>query len=658
MCGIAGIVSLTGRPVFEDEIRAMCAVLAHRGPDDEGRYVGAGVGLGMRRLSIIDLNTGHQPIANEDGSVWVVFNGEIYNFQELRRDLEMRGHRFATATDTETIVHLYEDQGPRCVDRLRGMFAFAVWDDRRRQLLLARDRLGIKPLYYAESNGRLVFASELKAILQLSEIERRLNWRAVKHLFTGLTTPRTESIVDGIRKLEPAHVLMVAPGCPPRSERYWDVRFDPDYGRSEADVIEQLRALLEETVRLHLVSDVPLGAFLSGGIDSSLILAMMARQSSRPVKTFSIGFADQDFSELAYARLVANAFGTDHHELVLEPDVVLTLGELAWFLDEPFGDSSAIPTYMVSKLASEHVTVALSGDGGDELFAGYDKYVVEQRERRVRHIPAPVRRALGMMTAVFPPGMRGRNFLRHMTLPDRERYLDAGRLFSEATQRRLFRPEVIELFADYDPRAAAVEYLEHADGHWLSALQHLDLKAYLPLDILTKVDRMSMAHSLEVRPPLLDHTLVEFVATIPPELLLSKGKTKYILRRALRGILPDAVIDRSKRGFAIPLGRWFRGQLHEIVHEILLSETSRNRRIFNPGYIEELTRRDNKRKTDLDLELWTLLSFELWCRTFLDGDQVRRPLGRGTGGAGRDRRDPRNGAGASPAVGAVADLRR
>ncbi|HEX2681562.1 MAG TPA: asparagine synthase (glutamine-hydrolyzing), partial [Candidatus Dormibacteraeota bacterium] len=560
---------------------------------------------------------------------WVVFNGEIYNFRELRRDLETRGHHFSTATDTETIVHLYEEHGPHCVDRLRGMFAFAVWDDRRRQLLLARDRLGIKPLYYAEAGGRFMFASELKAILQLPEVERRLNWRAVNHLFTCLTTPHDESILDGIRKLEPGHSLIVAPGCAPRAERYWDVRFEPDFGRSEADFIEQLRELLEEAVRLHLVSDVPLGAFLSGGIDSGSVVAMMTRQSARPVKTFSIGFPAQDYSELAYARLVAKAFGTEHHELVLQPDVIGILDDLAWFMDEPFGDSSAIPTYMVSKLASEHVTVVLSGDGGDELFAGYDKYVAELRKRRFRFIPDRVRRAVGAVTALMPTGMRGHNFLRHISLPDRERYFDACTLFRKTQQQKLFRSEVLELFADYDPWAAAVTCLGNANGDWLSALQYLDMHTYLPHDILTKVDRMSMAHSIEVRPPILDHTLVEFAATIPPNLKLRNGTTKYILKRALRGILPDAVIDRAKRGFAIPLGRWFRGQLREFVRELLLSETSRSRRIFNLEYIEELTRRREKGlETDLDLELWTLISFELWCRTFLDGGRTPAPMAR------------------------------
>jgi asparagine synthase (glutamine-hydrolysing) len=629
MCGIVGIMSLNGRPVFPDEIRAMCTALVHRGPDDEGHYVDDNVGLGMRRLSIIDLETGRQPIGNEDGSVWVVFNGEIYNFQELRGDLEAQGHRFSTGTDTEVIVHLYEEYGLNCVERLRGMFAFAVWDNRQRQLLLARDRLGIKPLFYTESRGRFLFASELKAILQLPEIERRLNWRAVSHLFTCLTTPRAESILDGIRKLEPGHILVVAAGRAPRIERYWDVRFEPDYGHGEAYFVERLRDLIEEAVRLHLVSDVPLGAFLSGGIDSSSVVAMMARHRPHPVKTFSIGFSDQDFNELAYARRVAAAFHTEHYDLVLEPDVVGILEDLAWFLDEPFGDVSAIPTYMVSKLASEHVTVVLSGDGGDELFAGYDRYLVEQRERWFRFIPSPVRGLLQTTAALMPTGMRGRNYLRHMSLPDPQRYIDAVTLMGRSAQQKLFRSDVLELLTDYDPWAATARYLGNADGQWLSALQYLDLNEYLPLDILTKVDRMSMAHSIEVRPPFLDHKLVEFAATIPPDLKLRNNATKYIFKRAMRGILPDGVIDRSKWGFGIPFGRWCKGRLREFISDLLLSETSRSRHIFNPDYVDELIRGRERG------ELWTLTSFELWCRTFLDGGRAL-PGGRSASIRSRD----------------------
>jgi len=617
MCGIAGIVSLEGKPVFEQELRNMCLAIAHRGPDDEGFYFGPGVGLGMRRLSIIDLDSGRQPVSNEDGSVWVVFNGEIYNFQELRREMEGRGHVFYTRSDTETIVHLYEEYGNHCVDHLRGMFAFALWDERRRQLLVARDRLGIKPLYYAEIGGRILFASELKAILQLPEAGRNLNWSAVAHLFSFLTTPPTEAIIDGVRKLEPGHLLTASPGRAPVIERYWDLNFEPDYGREEDYFVERVRGLLEESVRLHMVSDVPLGAFLSGGIDSSSIVATAARLSPEPLKTFSIGFSEPDYNELDHARLVATLNATDHHELTLGPDALDQMEDLAWHLDEPFGDSSAIPTYMVSKLASESVKVVLSGDGGDELFAGYDKYLVEQRERSRQSLPAPVRSVLGAIGRTMPNGMRGRNFLRHISLTGAERYLDAITFFRRDDMKGLFQPEVFELLAPYQPWRAKAAYLESSDRNWLSKLQALDVKNYLPLDILTKVDRMSMAHSIEARVPLLDHKLVEFAATIPPEMNLRGGTTKYVLKRAMKGILPERIVNRPKRGFAVPLGYWFRGKLGSYVRDLLLGESARRRGFFNSPYIEDLVAQ-HERGRNLDLQLWTLISFELWARAFLD----------------------------------------
>jgi len=618
MCGIAGVLSFDGRPVGLDEVRSMCSVMCHRGPDDEGFRLEPGLGLGMRRLSIIDVEGGQQPVRNEDGSVWAVFNGEIYNFRELRDELERRGHTFLGASDSETIVHLYEELGIRCVEKLRGMFAFAVWDSRRQQLLLARDRMGIKPLYYAVAGGRLLFASELKAILQCVEIERQLNWRAVSHLFTFLSTPRSESIVAGVAKLEPAHVLIAERGGAIRQQRYWDVQFEADESRSEADFVARLRELLEESVRLHLVSDVPVGAFLSGGVDSSSVVASMSRLMSGPVKTFSIGFGEEDYNELEYARLVADKVGAEHHTLVLAPDVRSSLDEIAWYLDEPFGDSSAIPTYMVSKLASEHVTVVLSGDGGDELFAGYDKYAVEGRERRAARWPAPVRQALGTLARLMPEGMRGRNFVRHRTLGHPERYLDATTMFRMDQQRKLFQPDVFAHIVEYDPWQREVECLVRFGGHWLSALQYLDFQSYLPLDILTKVDRMSMAHSIEARVPLLDHRLVEFAATIPPELKLRGDTRKYVFKRALEGLVPAEIIDRPKRGFAIPLGRWFRGELAPFVSDLVFARRSRERGIFNPRYIERLLKWHGRGR-EFDLQLWTLISFELWCRTFLDG---------------------------------------
>jgi len=617
MCGIAGIVSLEGKPVFEQELRNMCSAIAHRGPDDEGFYFQTGVGLGMRRLSIIDLDSGRQPVSNEDGTVWVVFNGEIYNFQELRQQLKGRGHVFSTHGDTETIVHLYEEYGNHCVDHLRGMFAFALWDERHKRLLVARDRLGIKPLYYAEIGGRILFASELKSILQLPEVGRSFNWSAVSHLFSFLSTPPTEAIVDGVHKLEPGHLLTASPGGTPVIERYWELSFEPDYGKEEDYFVEHVRGLLEESVRLHMVSDVPLGAFLSGGIDSSSIVATAARLTDAPLKTFSIGFSEPDYNELEYARVVATRFRTEHHELTLGPDSLDRLEDLAWHLDEPFGDSSAIPTFMVSKLAAQSVKVVLSGDGGDELFAGYDKYLVEKRERGYTPLPALIRTVLGSIGRTMPDGMRGRNLLRHMSLAGAERYLDACTLFRRDDMKKLFRPDVFELLAPYEPWRAKAAYMESGERHWLSNLQGLDVNNYLPLDILTKVDRMSMAHSIETRVPLLDHKLVEFAATIPPEMNLRGGTTKYVLKRAMKGILPERIINRPKKGFAVPLGYWFRGKLGSYVRDLLLGESARRRGFFNAPYIEDLVAQ-HERGRNLDLQLWTLISFELWARVFLD----------------------------------------
>jgi asparagine synthase (glutamine-hydrolysing) len=622
VCGIAGIVRWDGSPVREDEIRAMCGVMAHRGPDDEGVFIGEGVAIGMRRLSIIDLSNGFQPISNEDGTVWIVFNGEIYNYQELRRDLQRRGHTFKTASDTETIVHLYEDVGARCVDRLRGMFAFAIWDTRRRQILLARDRLGIKPLYYRERDGELLFASELKPILQLAEVERSLDWASVGHLFTTLATPATRSIVKGVSKLEPARIGVASRGRTLRIERYWDLDFLPNERATEGEFVEQLREQLGEAVALHQVSDVPVGAFLSGGLDSSAVVAMMSRPKDVQLKTFSIGFAEASHDELPYARQVAATFGTDHYDLVLRPNVVQIVEDLTWYLDEPFGDTSAIPTYMVSKLAAEHVKVVLSGDGGDELFAGYDKYVVEGRERVREQIPRAIRRAAGAIGAFMPHGMTGRRFLRHLALEGQDRYFDASTMFHADELRDLFRREALAQIIRHDPWATSRAEWRESSGDWLAAAQYDDINRYLPLDILTKVDRMSMAHSIEARPPLLDHKFVEFAATIPARLRLRGRDSKYIFKKAMRGILPDAIVDRQKHGFAVPLARWFRGELAGFARDVLLSETCRQRGILDTRTVERLFQL-HLRGRDLDLQLWTMLSFELWCRRFMDTTDVR-----------------------------------
>jgi asparagine synthase (glutamine-hydrolysing) len=445
-----------------------------------------------------------------------------------------------------------------------------------------------------------------------------VSWDAASHLFTFLATPSSQSIVNGIRKLEAGRVATAAGNRGVRVERYWDVEFVPDNEATEDETVERLRELLVESVTLHQISDVPIGAFLSGGIDSSAVVATMAGLAPDRVKTFSIGFAESGYDELRYARDVASTFATDHYDLVLRPDVVQIVEDLTWYLDEPFGDTSAIPTYMVSKLAAEHVKVVLSGDGGDELFAGYEKYVVEGRERRFDKIPARLRRAAGAIGHAMRDGMRGRRFLQHLALDGPARYLDASTMFTRDQMRQLLQDEAFDEMSGHDPWSASLAaFAPIGDGDWLAAIQHHDLQSYLPLDILTKVDRMTMAHSIEARPPLLDHKLVEFAATIPAHMRLRGGTTKYVLKRAMRGILPDGIIDRPKHGFAVPLARWFRGELSEFARDLLLSDTCRQRGFFNTKYIETLFRQ-NDRGRDLDLQLWTILSFELWCRRFLD----------------------------------------
>lgn len=617
MCGIAGIVSLDGRPVAKQDIQNMCDAMVHRGPDDQGVFVSPEAGLGMRRLSIIDVDGGRQPVSNEDGSVRAVFNGEIYNFQALRQRLIARGHTLTTRSDTEVLVHLYEDCGADLVHQLRGMFAFALWDATKQQLLLGRDRLGIKPLYYADLGDRFVFASELKSILSLSGVVRQVDWSAINHLFLTLTTPAAQSAIRGIRKLEPAHVLTAGPNRQMRAARYWDVSFEPNRRASEEELAEELREKIDESVRMHMISDVPVGAFLSGGIDSSSVVAHMVRHSDRPVKTFAAGFREAAFNELPYARMVAQRLSTEHHEALVGPDAADVLDDMAWHLDEPFGDASAIPTWFVSRHAAQHVKVALSGDGGDELFAGYDKYRVERRERRYERFPALARKALQLVGTSLPEGATGRNFLIHHGLSGWDRYLDAGAFFRQHQRRQLFHPDVRSEATHEDPLHDARARLRRHSGNWLSAAQDLDLHRYLPLDILTKVDRMSMAHSLEVRVPLLDHKVVEFAATIPPELHLNDAGGKRVFKKAMRGLLPDEVIDRPKRGFAVPLSFWFRGELEGVARDLLLSRRCSERNLLNTRYVARLLDL-HRRGRRLDLQLWTLMSFELWCRTFLD----------------------------------------
>jgi asparagine synthase (glutamine-hydrolysing) len=623
MCGIFGfyLADSKGR-LTGDVLQSMGDAIRHRGPDDEGFLLDGPFGFGMRRLSIIDLKTGRQPVQNEDGSVQLVFNGEIYNYRELTRDLLERGHSFYTNSDTEVIVHLFEEYGVECVQHLRGMFAFALWDAKNRTLVLARDRVGIKPLYYAETASGLIFASEIKAILRFPRFERQIDRKGLLAYLQYGYVPDPLSIFQGVAKLSPGHVLVVRNGRPIESRRYWDSgRFfeSPSDRRPERELMQELRWRLAEVVRLHLVSDVPLGAFLSGGIDSSSVVGFMATELGQSVKTFSIGFKEEGFSELPYARLVSQRFATEHHELIVEPTSVDLIARIVEYFDEPFADPSAIPTYLVARLAGKHVKVVLSGDGGDEIFAGYDRYVVDYRRRRYDVLSRlKVAGLLRRVSEALPDGALGRNYLFNMSLPRMERYIDS---ISHYPVHRMGELVSAELLAELYRERSNVFAPHVAEGRLLdfpARLQYLDLKTYLPGDILTKVDRMSMAHSIEARVPLLDHELVEFVAAIPSRYKLQGSETKHLFKRAIQGVVPSEVLSRRKQGFAVPLDCWFRDGFQDYLREGLLGHGSLEHGLFNRSYIEVLWTRWSRTARPEDLyRLWTLLAFEMWYRAFI-----------------------------------------
>ena len=631
MCGICGKLSFSPPiPVDGELLHRMCEVMRHRGPDDSGIYLKGCVGLGIRRLSIIDLDTGHQPISNEDESVWIVLNGEIYNFVELRRELEAKGHRFRTNTDTEVIVHLYEDFGEGCVQKLRGMFAFAIWDAREQKLFLARDRIGQKPLYYAIVNGSLIFGSEIKAILQDPEIERRINWEALDDYLTHLFVPSPKTIFQGIHKLPPAHYLTCKDGRI-KIERYWRVTYRSDENKGEAFYAQRLAELLQESVKLRLVSDVPLGAFLSGGLDSSLVVAMMSGLSNRPVKTFSIGFKESSYNELRYARLVAEHFGTDHREFEVTCDVVDLLPKLVWHFDEPFADSSAIPTYYVSKMTRQHVTVALSGDAGDEVFAGYRRYQARRMAQYFNLLPKWARRELiGSVVKRLPEPTsyygasyvkKVKRFVEYAATVDENERTSWAPLFTAKQKDRLYSSQLKGHLSSYRESSQFLnQYFDQAyNEDMVAKMMWVDLMTYLPGDILTKVDRMSMAVSLEARAPFLDHKLVEFAAEIPTALKLKGLSTKYILKRSMSELLPKEIIRRSKQGFVVPMASWLKDQLSQCIEDLLLSETSIGRRYFNPRYIEGMVKEHREGRQDYSQHIWALLIFEVWHRMFTGG---------------------------------------
>jgi asparagine synthase (glutamine-hydrolysing) len=615
MCGIYGFV---GDPGCDPGtlLEAMDHSIIHRGPDDSGQWLDGRCALGMRRLSIIDLDGGRQPIANEDGRVRVVFNGEIYNYRELREGLRVRGHALATLSDTETIVHLYEERGADFVHALTGMFGIALWDREDEALVLARDRLGIKPLYWAEFPSGLVFASELKAVLLHPAIGRDVSPAALSHYLSFGTTPSDQAIVGGVRKLEPGTLLRWRNGRA-SVHRYWDLRqVEPRSGVDFEQAAEEVRAKIRTAVQSHLVADVPVGALLSGGIDSATVVATMVELGTHP-KTFSIGWDDPDFDELSSARLIARKFGTDHHELIVRPDAWALVERLPWFLDEPFADVSAIPTYLVAQLAAQHVKVVLSGDGGDELFAGYDRYPHALNEARLLDsLPSAARLAIGAAASVWPRRAPGHGWLHHAALPARLRFLDGESLFPRHMKRAL-APAL-----DARPLDTRAALFADAPGDPLQRLLYLDTVTYLPLDILTKVDRMTMAHSLEARPPLLDHSLVEAVFALPSAFKLAGARQKAVLKRAMADLLPREIIDKPKKGFGVPIRRWFREELRDAVIDVLTDSRTRARGWLEPTAVRALIDEHVSGRRDQSVRMWGLLMLEQWCRTFLDGGAV------------------------------------
>ena len=623
MCGICGIFEFDEqREIPRELVHRMTQTIVHRGPDDEGIFVGRGIGLGFRRLSIIDVAGGHQPLSNEDGRVWVMLNGEIYNYLELHDDLIKRGHRFSTHSDTETIVHLYEEYGEECFARLRGMFAIALWDSREHKLLLARDRVGKKPLYYAADAKRILFGSELKCLLATDSLPRDIDTQALSDYFSLGYVPAPKTIYRAAKKLLPGHYL-VASAKGVRIERYWDISFNHVENRSEEEWCEILRHQLCEVTRMRLMSEVPLGAFLSGGVDSSAVVAMMAKIMRRPVTTCSIGFEEQEYDESAFARKVSEQFNTDHHEQIVRPNALDVLNKLVWHYDEPFADSSAIPTYYVSQVARRYVTVALGGDGGDENFAGYRRYYFDHMENQMRgFIPAPIRSAVfGPLGRLYPAlawaprFLRGKATFQSLARAPLEGYFNSISIFRPGEKSNLFTKDFRQSLNGYDAIDVLQQYYDRADTpDLLSRIQYVDMKTYLTDDILAKVDRASMAVSLEVRAPLLDHKLMETVATIPSTLKLSGREGKYIFKKAMAPILKSEILDRRKQGFAVPLDRWFRQDLKDLTYEALFSTDDG---ILDRAFLKNIWDQHQKGTYDRSAHLWSVLMFRKWREAFL-----------------------------------------
>jgi asparagine synthase (glutamine-hydrolysing) len=628
MCGIAGALSCTHQDLTS-HVRAMIDAQRHRGPDDGGEWADGVCALGHRRLAILDLSVaGRQPLANEDGTVRITFNGEIYNFKALRHELEGLGHQFRTRTDTEVIVHAYEQWGADCPRRLRGMFAFGLWDQRRRRLFLARDRVGKKPLFYTRQGDRFLFASELQGLLACPDVPRAVDLGAIDAYLSWGYVPPPRTAFQGIFKLPPAHwlTLDLSPEGPVLAvERYWSLAYEPKLRVPEAEACEALHEKLTEAVRLRLVSDVPLGAFLSGGIDSSVVVGLMAGLTDRPVKTFSIGFDDAAYNELEHARRVADRWGTDHHEFVVRPDALAILPRLVRHCGEPYADSSAVPTFYLSQLTRCEVTVALNGDGGDESFAGYDRYRASRVAEQMRRFPGSgqvgqfAARALPNSIHVKHPLHRARRFLLAAHRPLAQRYASWVTCFGEAMKASFYTSEMHARLGEQQP----VGWLEAlfagaSDLDPVDAAMAVDIQSYLPHDLLVKVDITSMANSLEARSPFLDHEVMELAARLPAHLKLRRGQAKYLLKRAFADLLPRENFRRRKMGFGVPVGQWFRGPLRELLCDTLLSEQSLSRGYFRPRSVQCLVREHLDRQSDHSFPLWSLLMLELWHREMVD----------------------------------------
>ncbi len=625
MCGIFGVLDLRGDPIPDSFAEGMGASIVHRGPDDEGVYSAGPCLIGMRRLSIIDLAGGHQPLSNKEKTVWLVCNGEIYNFRELRKELESRGHQFLTGSDCETIIHAYIEYGDAFIHRLNGMFGFALWDARSKRLIVGRDRLGIKPLYIYNDGRRLAFGSEAKSLLALPGVSTALNPAALPDYLSLGYVPAPRTIFEGITKLAPATYLSIQAGKI-EEHRYWNVPIDINRALTENQWIERIRDQLERSIRMQMVSDVPIGAFLSGGIDSSAVVACMAKASNAPIRTYAIGFegsdADNFYNELPYAKRVASLFGTDHQEILVKPDVVELLPRLLWHMDEPIADTAFITTYLVSKFARQDATVILSGVGGDELFGGYRRYLGDHYLRQFRRLPAWMRRCVTRLASALPSDRHSgwlnlfryaKGFLASTEMSFERRYTSYVEVFSEPQQRGLLTSTDA-----CRSQAISAAFTRAARGDALNRMLVVDAETQLPDDLLMLTDKMTMATSLECRVPLLDHELVELAAAIPEDVKVKNGRLKHIMKEALQGVLPVEILDRKKRGFGTPMGAWLKRELAPLLRSLLSEQVVNQRGLFNPAEISALIRAHEANHIDGTDRLLALMNLEVWSRVFLD----------------------------------------